>query len=463
MQKAIAKYGLAAHLALLAVAPLFLFPFYGASAIASVLLWLSLAGAWWILLEPSLRGGEMLHDARRRVWRSVWRDPLFWVFLAVAAMAGARALNTGIVMAYDFETRAWAVSPPSIPMVSGSHADAGVLPFAAAVALGVVVTGCRHAMGRSARMAFLLLSSSLSGMAAVMLILLADGGDKVANAAISCGPAWLYCPGVTFALFLLCGTVALYGAFDRGWNVAVTLALFAVGGNAAGLFAFSPAFDVVVFAGAEALLFVAVFAAACRSLRGSGEFRMLVVFSIALVLGALLVVAVLPEDVVSGKVAPITSMDFLPADMLERRRVLSAAALKAWVAHPWAGIGMGAFQFHLRFCVAAADWSLIPQGTAAVPNGWWQLLVERGIVGAVAMALPLCLMVATYFRRAAGCVRARRFPGPTVLVAPLAILALAATAFFDCSLLRPDALVAAGAMLSVSAKSFPKEMIRGNG
>ena len=67
------------------------------------------------------------------------------------------------------------------------------------------------------------------------------------------------------------------------------------------------------------------------------------------------------------------------------------------------------------------------------------------------------------FRRAAGCVRARRLPGPTVLAAPLAIAALAATAFFDCSLLRVDVLVIAGAILAVSAKSFPKEKIRGNG
>ena len=83
---------------MLAVAPLFLFPFCGAPAIASVLLWLSLAGVWWILMEPSLRGGEMLHDARRRVWRAVGRDPLFWTLLVVVAITGVRALNTGIAM-----------------------------------------------------------------------------------------------------------------------------------------------------------------------------------------------------------------------------------------------------------------------------------------------------------------------------------------------------------------------------
>ena len=87
------------------------------------------------------------------------------------------------------------------------------------------------------------LSSSLSGVAASLLILLASRGDSVVNAAIACGPGWLHYPGVSFALFLLCGTIALYGAFERGWNAAVRLVVFAVGGNVAGLFAFAPAFD----------------------------------------------------------------------------------------------------------------------------------------------------------------------------------------------------------------------------
>ncbi|MBO7683237.1 MAG: hypothetical protein J6T51_00750 [Kiritimatiellae bacterium] len=463
MQKAIAKYGLAAHLALLAVAPLFLFPFFGASDIAAVALWLSLAGAWWIVMEPSVRGGEMLHDARRRVLRAIGRDPLFWVLLVVVALAGLRALNTGIAMSYDFETRAWSVSEPAFPILPGSHAGGGVLAFAAAVSLGVVVTGCRHALGRSARMAFLLIGSSLSGVAATMLVLLAVRDNAVAKAAIDCGPGWLYHPGVAFSLYLLCGIVALYGAFERGWNAAVLLTVFAVGGNAAGMFAFSPAFDAAVFAAAGVLLFAGVFAVACRTLRGSGKFRMLVVFSIALVLGGLLVFAVLPEGVVAGKTDPIVAWNLLPEDFLERRGVLSAAAFKSWVSHPWVGVGMGAFQFNLRFNVSASDWALIPHGVSAVPNGWWQLIVERGIVGAMAMALPLGFLLFTFFSRAAGCVRALRLPSPAAFAAPLAVSALVATAFFDCSLLRADVLVVTGAMLAVSAKSFPKEMIRDNG
>ena len=463
MQKAIAKYGLAAHLSLLAVAPLFLFPFCEAPKIATVMLWLSLAGSWWIVLEPSLRGGEMLHDARRRVSRAIGRDPLFWVFLAAIAITGLRALNTGVTMSYDFETRTWLVLPPAVSVFPGAFASSGFLPFAATLALGVVVTGCRHALGSSARMAFFLMASSLSGAFAALLIFLASRGNVVANAIVAGNSGWFYHSGVAFALYLLCGTISLFAAFERHWNAAVLLAVFSVGGNAAGMFVFSPALDAAAFAAATVLLFFVVFVAACRRLRGSGEFRMVVVYALALVMGGLLVVSALPEGAVNARTAPFVSGSFLPSGLMECRRVFSAAAFKSWTAHPWAGVGLGAFKFDLRFSVAAEDWALLPRGVEAVPNGWWQLLVEHGIVGTVVLALPFGLLLFTYFRRAAGCIRAGHLPGPAVLVAPLALAALVLTAFFDCSLLRADVIVIVGAILAVSAKSFPREMLRGNG
>ncbi len=74
VQLLIAKYGLAAHLAFLAVVPVLLFPFCNAWTVATVLLWLSLIAAIWALLEPSLRGGERMSEARRRVAKGMWRD-----------------------------------------------------------------------------------------------------------------------------------------------------------------------------------------------------------------------------------------------------------------------------------------------------------------------------------------------------------------------------------------------------
>ena len=134
MQKAIAKYGLAAHLALLSVAPLLLFPFCTAPDIATVVLWFSLVGAWWIVLEPSLRGGEMLHDARRRVWRSIARDPLFWVLVVFAALAGIRALKTMAQTAAAIIGTCSVLSSVDWRMVLSSAALSGLLSLLTSIA-----------------------------------------------------------------------------------------------------------------------------------------------------------------------------------------------------------------------------------------------------------------------------------------------------------------------------------------
>ena len=463
MQKAIAKYGLAAHLALLAVAPLVLFPFCANATIAVVLLWLSLFGACWILLGPSVHTGEMLHDARRRVMRTVFRDPLFWAFLVVVVVAGLRALNTGIDMIYDYERREWSVTDPPLLFLPGSVSNCGLLPFAASVAAGVVVMGCRKAMGKSARMAFLLMASLFSGLAAAVAILLAAQGDKVVLAAFEHAPERLAGPGAGFAVYLMCATVAMFAAFERKWNKAMPLVMAAVAGNAAGLFAFLPPLEAVVFAGGALLVFLGVFVCAWRTLNGTGEFKLLVVFSISLVMGGLLVVSAVPEPVVAAKCNAIVEGVFLPQGFMDIRSRLSAAAFKAWSGSPWAGVGMGAFRFHLRFHLAQADWAVVPKHVIAVSDGWWQLVVERGIVGVALMALPFGFLLFTYFKRMVACIRQMAMPGPAVLLAPVALAAVAATAFFGSSPLRPEVLVAVGAAFAISANSFPKRRGKENG
>ena len=456
MQKAIAKYGLAAHLALLAVAPLVLFPFCTDAATAVVMLWLSLFGLCWLLLGPSVHTGEMLHDARRRVVRSIFRDPLFWAFLVVVVVAGLRALNTGIGIVYDYEQREWGVADPACLFLPGSVADCGFLPFSASLAAGVVVLGCRLAMGRSARMAFLLIASLLSGVTAAAMLVFAANGDKVSLAAFVHAPERFVGLGAGFAVYLMCATVAVFAAFERKWNKAMPLVMFAVAGNAAGLFAFLPPLEAVVFAGAVFVVFLGVFVCAWRTLRGTNEFRILVVFSISLVLGGLLVVATVPEAMVEAKLNAIAEGGFFPQEYMEVRRRLSAAALKAWSGSPWAGVGVGAFRFQLRFNIAQADWMALPKHVVAVSNGWWQLLVERGIVGVALIALPFGFLLFTYFKRMAISLRQLAMPGPSSLLAPFALAAVVSTAFFGGSPLRPEVLIALGAALAVSANSFSK-------
>ena len=144
LQKFLSKYGLATHLALLAAVPLALTPFLDAARLASVVFWLSGLAALWLLTEPSIRAGEHLSSARRRVRGALVRDPLFWLLLLVVLFALVRACNTGIALRYDSEQAAWLVGEAKLGGGPASVGLTGLLSFATALAVWVVVLGIRH-------------------------------------------------------------------------------------------------------------------------------------------------------------------------------------------------------------------------------------------------------------------------------------------------------------------------------
>ena len=82
----ITRYGLATHLALLASLPFALFPFLSASRLAEVVFWLSGIAFLWLIVEPSMRAGEHLSIARRRVLGLMLRDVAFWFSLFAIAV-----------------------------------------------------------------------------------------------------------------------------------------------------------------------------------------------------------------------------------------------------------------------------------------------------------------------------------------------------------------------------------------
>ena len=97
----ITRYGLATHLALLASLPFALFPFLSASRLAEVIFWLSGITFLWLLVEPSMRAGEHLSIARRRVIGSLVRDVAFWFLLLAIAISFVRYLNSGVTTDYS--------------------------------------------------------------------------------------------------------------------------------------------------------------------------------------------------------------------------------------------------------------------------------------------------------------------------------------------------------------------------
>ena len=448
MQKLISKYGLAAHLAFLAVAPLFLSPV--------CVFWLSGFVILWLIMEPSRISGERLHEARARVAGQMMRDPLLWISLVLIAYALVRFFNVGIGMTYDAETQVWAMSKPPLPILPGCVAGFGGPELAGVLAFAVVVQGCRHALGRSARTAFMLCVSALSGAGAVVFAVLMYQGDSLILSLAKCGlesPSFI---GSAFGVHWLAGTVALLGVHEHRWLRAMPLTILSVGGNAAGLFLFAPAPVQVVFLAGELLVLVYAFVYALRCLERSGEFKFLVTFAMSVVTGGVLAVAVLSNADLAARLAPYETGAFLSEEYLASRKALSAVALGAWKGNPWLGTGLGSFPLNLKFLSAGIDWSVVRPEQLAPLNGYWYLLVERGILGAVLIACPLGVLLWTFAVDLVRGIRLR-MPHPQCWLGPVAMVAVLVEMLIDTSFFISGVPLAVASYLAIAACSFPKE------
>jgi len=454
VQKIVSKYALAAHLALMAVAPLFLLPFLGSSATASVLLWLSAFGFVWLLMEPSRRHGEMPHNARARVGRAVLHDPLFWFSVVLVSYAGIRALNGGIGLGYDAELMVWSVLSPTFEMLPGCVDGTGYFPFASSVAVSVIFQASRHALGRSARAAFLLGGSVFSAIAAIVLAFAISYQDERILAFARCVVTSASYFGTVFGLQLLCGLVALFASVENRWMRVEPLAAFGLVGNAIGLVLLSPVPTIVVFLVVFLVLAVASFALSRRRFEGLGSFRCALAILISLSAPVLYALSTAASPEMGAKIAAVRSMRPFPEGFFALRETLSAIALKTWKANPWIGTGLESFSLDIRFMATEADWSVVSPSQLTALNGFWQLLTERGVIGALMIAVALGMLLWTYVSRLVGSFSSVRL-APEHLVGPLALVSLVALAFVDCSFLRPEVLLVAGALVSCSGGALP--------
>ena len=410
------------------------------------------------MMEPSCIGDEFPHDARRRVMGAIWRDPLFWVSLAVVALTFVRWLNSGIARTYDAELAKWYVSSAPISILPGSVDGAGVREFVGAIAFLVVVQGCRHALGKAARFAFLFMASVFSGISALAVIglfafRLADVGVYV-----KCpleNPCYV---GAVFGVYFLAGTAALIASFERKWRLVMPFAILSIGGNAAGAFLFSPSWTTAAFAGAEVLLLAYSFPYARKTLSHAGEFKFIVITGIALAFAAVVSMAALSEGDMAGKIAAFMTGEFFPKGYFAMRDELSRIALHVWKSNLWLGTGLGTFGIDMRFA-PNVNWSVVQPFSVSALNGYWQLLAERGILGALMFAVPLCFLLWTYFRRLVAGMRSfsRMLPHPACIAGMLVLLAAAAEAVVESTFMEPGMFVAIAAFAAIAANSFPKE------
>ncbi len=440
---------------MLAVAPLFLYPFCSADACATALLWLSVPAALWTLLAPSRRRGEMLHDARSRVARAVVRDPVLWILVALTVLAAVRWANSGIGLAYDAEREVWRIRGQTLGFLPGSVKGAGYAPFAALVALTVLFSGCRHSLGKKARISFLFSASALAALAAVVSAAAVAFGHAHAAVQSSCPLKTASYSGSAFGLWFLGGVTALVGAFECRWNKWILPVAFSACGTLAGLYFFAPA-PVVLLYFVSGFLMLAVscgYAGVCMS--GSIPFKCLAVALIALALPVLCVMGFAPEEMNASRLALFNEGGALFGEsFLRTREALSRIAVKVWTERPWLGTGLGSFVFDVRFNATEADWKILLPGQASALNGWWQLLAERGIIGALSFATALGGILYVFVRRLCGAIR-RRFFLPLCVLGPLALSVAAVEALFDASFLRSDVMLIAGAYSALACSALP--------
>lgn len=449
---------------MLAVTPLFLYPFCTASTLAGVLLWLSLTCWAWLLMEPSRRNDERLHEARVRVRQAVVRDPLFWLFALLVVFAGLRALNGGIVRSFDTTAHRWFLAGPKVALFPGVTDGEGLVSFALTVSVATLVEGCRQGLGKSARIAVVSMASFFAGVGAFVQLLACRTGHAgalamagFANGEWGVAPGALLSvssPGNAYGLCFLASVVAAAGLFECKWNRKLLLFVLAVGTTGTGLFYFASPATFVLYAVLAVLLAVGCLVYLASCFRGAVVFKYVVALVLAAAIPGVAVMCIVPAGMTEYHASLLTAGSFpggLFADgFWELRASLSDYAKTFWQEHPWLGQGVGSFPVGL-WLAGASTKGVVAEGTL---NGWWCLLAERGILGVLAILLPFGFMVVTLALRIAGALGRHVFL-PLTALGVVGVVATVATSLVDCSFLRNDSMLLAGAFFALGASAFP--------
>ena len=421
-----------------------------------------------MVLEPSRRKNEALHDARFRVADSIRRDPLFWLSLGLVLVAFVRWLNGGVAMSYDAEKKLWSLAEPVLSFLPGGVSGSGLLPFASVVAVLVLMQACRHALGKSARVCFLFVAAFLAGIAAIVATVSGIFGNPESLRYIRCSTVDATYPGMAFGLCFTGSTVAMAGAFERKWNRAMPLLSVAIGGCAVGMYLFAPDAMILVCAASALVALAGSLLYVQYRVGGLVIPKCLAFLLVTSVLPLLFIIGVVPDAFKENRLACLSGADgfhFLSDGFLALRAALSEIALKVWKENPWLGTGLGSFSFDIRFLAEEKDWALFAPNQAGALNGWLQMLAERGISGIAFFVAPLPFLAWSYVLRAYHAVadalaRSRHLLSalvfhPICLLGPLAVAATAACGFLDNSLTRPETMMVAAAMFAMAGSAFP--------
>ena len=462
----VSKYGLATHLALAAALPAALAQFVSAGVLSASMLWVSLSAAIWLLVEPSVLSGETVSAARARVVHRLFRDPLSWFFLVVILFSLVRWLNSGVRLAFDAETATWSVQEASLSFAPASTGDAGFFPLALAVSMGIVALGVKHALGRNARIWFGIATGAISaigGCAAVVCVGL--GFEPIASMALS-GLGSPYFQGAMFALFLPIAVACGIQAEGCGMTKTRLVLAWAVAGNGVGAYFFLPGLLGVSYLVLSVLIAAFSFVSLHRQVGAAATARAasMIAFGVFLAVFS----SILPpfSDIQKAKMDGLDLEKAFPPALADRNEALASITKKIWLEHPWSGAGVGAIPLQAPFFAGKDDWTVLPPQPTVGPNGFFTLIAERGISGALLWAIGIGFLLYFWVARLVGSFAWQRqqdegrswFLNVPVMVwvGPLVLVACVVDAFFSSGFPLTALPACVTAALPLAAASFPK-------
>ena len=462
----VSKFGLATHLALAAALPAALAQFVSVRTLSVSMMWVSLVAWIWIAFEPSVLSGETVSRARSRVFGRMIRDPFVWFMILSVLFAFVRWINSGVALFYDAEKTLWSVKEPTMSMMPASSGDAGFLPFAVSVVLATVIVGVRHALGRNARIWFGVTMgafSAIGGLAAAVCVAFGIETFKAA-ASMNFGVPWF--SGTAFALILPVSIACGVEAEERGITKARLLFALAVAGNAVASFVFLPALLALGYL-LISVIVATVSLALCKNRAGAAacaRAASMIAFGIVGALSA--VMAPSYKGIVQEKIQGVNIENAFTPALDDRNEALQRVSLAMWKDFQWGGVGVGAFKLQAPFYVAKEDWQVLPPRLEQGPNGYFSLIAERGIVGALFWLVGIGFLLFFWVARLVESLQWHRtqeegrawiFCVPSVVWAGLAVLVAGlADAWFSSGFPLTALPVSVVSAMMLAASSFPK-------
>jgi len=390
MQKILTKYGLAIHVALVCFFP---FAGFGSSRWLPFIpfLWLSLAVVELMILLPSVYRGETLADARQRMVRGLYWDPLLYIGAALVGMLMIQWLNGGCPLVYLPDADVWRISTPPIAWAPFCvEAVAGFSQFCVLVACVVVGLAVRNALSRTPKRMLLQGMAVASGCVALISVARVWPERCLADAAN-------LARGTFFGFWMLLSWGLLADALTRFQRGGRTLYLFGTLANLIGLLFYSPPLSVCLYGilGLALFLYALVYLDAQVSKKTQVLLFLVTVFALA----ALVVTLgfLMPDNPVAAKMKEAWPVAEYWEKLMATRRVRMDAALALWKEHLWFGCGAGGFFHGVGLLLSDKEWALLQTDQAYAYHEYLQFLCEYGVVGlalfltaALALIAPLC-------------------------------------------------------------------------